>query len=265
MSKVSIIMGVYNAGDKTIIEKSILSIINQTYKDFEFIICDDGSTDNTLQYIKEIAVKDNRIKVIRNSKNIGLAYTLNKCIENSNSEYIARMDIDDYSRENRLQKQIEFLEKNPNYSLVGCNSFVFDKNGIFGEMKMPEIIEKENFLFNNPIIHPTVVVRKKDLKSVGGYNTSKECIRVADYDLWMRMFTKGYKMYNLQENLFEYRRESNNCLKRKYKYRINEAKIRYKNYKNLHLLPIGYIYMIKPLIIGLIPYKIWRLLFINEL
>lgn len=253
MPKISVIIGVYNAKEKNIIEKSINSILNQTYKDIEIIICDDGSTDNTLQYIKEITEKDERVKVMSNKSNMGLAYTLNKCIKEAKGKYIARMDIDDYSESNRLEKQIMFLEENNEYSVVGCNALLFDKNGTWGKRNKPEYIKKEHFLFNNPIMHPTVMVRKKDIEEVSGYDEDRKKLLLEDYDLWMRMFKKGFKMYNIQEYLYNYRENKNTFYKKEYSYRIREAKVRYYGYKNLKLLPKGYIYILKPLILGLFP------------
>lgn len=256
MPKISVIMGVFNENNIEVIKKSILSILNQTYKDFELIICDDGSTDNTLELITKVTQNDNRVRIIKNEKNMGLAYTLNRCIEESNGEYIARMDIDDCSKNERFEKQIKFLEDHQEYSVVGSNSLLFNKNGVYGKRKMPEIIKKEDFLFNNPIMHPTVMLRKRDIQNVYMYNESNKTKRVEDYDLWMRMFAKGYKMYNLQEYLFEYREDKKSLLKRKYRYRINEAIVRYNGFKALNLLPRGFIYVIKPLIVGIIPNKI---------
>ena len=95
--KVSVLMGIYNTRNKTMLEQALNSILNQTYKDFELIICDDGSTNNCLEWAKEICKGDNRVVFLQNKENKGLAYTLNKCLENAKGEYIARMDDDDIS------------------------------------------------------------------------------------------------------------------------------------------------------------------------
>ena len=114
-------MSVFN-GEKHV-NSAIKSILNQTFRDFEFIIIDDGSKDNTLKVIKEYAKIDNRIKVIRNLTNIGLTKSLNKAIKLSKGEFIARQDTDDISLPNRLEKQIEFLQKNPDCALCGSDMF----------------------------------------------------------------------------------------------------------------------------------------------
>ena len=106
---ISIIMGVYNIPDKEQLELSIDSILNQTYRNFEFIIIDDGSTNETYEWLKELTIKDQRVILIKNEKNIGLQKTLNKGIKLSKGEYIARMDGDDYCSLDRFEKQIIFL------------------------------------------------------------------------------------------------------------------------------------------------------------
>ena len=104
-------MGAYNVGNKKILEKSINSILNQTYKDFEFIICDDGSTDNTLDIISNICQNDKRVRIIKNNKNKGLTYSLNHCLKYAKGEYIARMDADDESTLDRFEKQLKFFRR----------------------------------------------------------------------------------------------------------------------------------------------------------
>ena len=261
MPKLSVIMGVYNVENRMMLEKAVNSILNQTFSDFDFIICNDGSNDETLKYIVELAKKDNRIKILSNEKNFGLAYSLNRCIEYSNSEYIARMDADDISKEDRLEKEIKFLDENDSYAVVACNANLIDENDkVWGKRNNPEIIKRKDFLFNSPVIHPTVIMRKGALKDVNYYRVSKETRRTEDYDLWMRLYAKGYKIYTIQEYLY-YFREDEQCLKhRKYKYRIDEAKVRYNGYKKLKLLPVGYIYVLKPLIVGLLPHKLIKIL-----
>ena len=171
------------------------------------------------------------------------------------------MDADDISKTNRLEKEIEFLERNYEYDIVSCNADLIDENEkVWGKRKYPEKIKKEDFLFNSPVIHPTVMMRRKALNDVNNYRVAKETRRAEDYDLWMRMYSKGYKIYTIQEELY-YFREDEECLKRrKYRYRIDEAKVRFKGYKSLGLLPKGLVYVIKPLIVGLMPYKLIRIL-----
>lgn len=255
MPKVSVIMGIYNTPKREYLEKSINSILNQTFKDFEFIICDDGSNNDCLKWAKEICKDDTRCIFLKNDQNRGLAYTLNHCLQVAKGEYIARMDDDDESMLDRLQKQVDFLENNPDYSVVSANASIFDDNGIYKELKYNEIVKKEDFLFNNPIIHPVVLIRKSAYDKVENYRDIKNTVRVEDYDLFLRMFYNNLKMYIIQENLINYRQDKNSAKKKKFKYRINEVKVRYEGFTKLGLLKNkkNYIYVVKPIVVGIMP------------
>ena len=107
--KVSVIMGIYNIASKEMLEKSIQSILNQTYKNIEFIIIDDGSSNETYEWAQEITINDSRVKLYRNKKNMGLTKTLNLCLEYATGKYIARMDGDDYCELDRIETQLKYL------------------------------------------------------------------------------------------------------------------------------------------------------------
>lgn len=258
MPKVSVIMGVYNLTDRLILEKSIFSILNQTFTDFEFIICDDGSDDNTFEIVKDICKNDDRVVLLQNESNKGLAYVLNKCLEHAKGEYIARMDADDESVLERLEKQVEFLDSHPEYGVVTSNADVFDGDVIWKEFIYSEEITKNDFLFNNPIVHGAVMVRKCVYDQMNGYRDIPMTYRVEDYDLFMRICAEGIKIKTLQQKLFKFREDKNAFKRRKYRYRINEARVRFYGFKLLKLYPKGIIYVIKPLIVGLLPLGLKR-------
>lgn len=260
MPKVSVIMGIYNTNNKVMVKKAIDSIINQSFSDFEFIICDDGSSDNTYEIVKEIISNDKRCILIKNNRNMGLAYSLNNCLKIAKGEYIARMDADDISMLDRFEKQVKFLDNNPQYAIVGGNAELFNEKGTYSERVMKEYPTKEDLLFGTIFIHPSIMMRKDVLLKLNGYRAVKETSRCEDYDLWLRLYTYGYKGYNIQENIYKFREDINAFKRRKYKYRIDEARVRYKGFKNLKLFPKGYIYVIKPLIVGLIPQKVLSIL-----
>lgn len=258
MPKVSIIMGVYNCKNIELLHKSIESIINQTYTDWELLICNDGSTDKTLEVLEKIKEIDKRIKILSYDNNQGLSYALNVCLQEATGEYIARQDDDDISKCDRLYKQVEFLEHNPNYTLVGTMADVVDDSGIWGEYNVQEMPQRETFFWTNPFIHPTIMIRSSALYAVGGYRVAKETRRCEDYDLFMRLYSENYKGYNLQEKLYCYRIVNNPNIKyRPMKYRIDEAIVRFKGYKKMGMLFKGFPYVFKPIIIGLIPQKIF--------
>lgn len=253
---VSVIMGIYNIPSKKILKESIESILNQTYKNIELIIIDDGSTNDTYKWAKELA--NEKIILKKNKKNIGLGKTLNECLKLAKGYYIARMDGDDISDKTRIQKQVEFLEKNKQYDLVTCNMKCFDENGIWAYKNQPEIIKKQDFLFNSPINHATLLTYKTIYEQVNGYSENNKTLRVEDYDMFMRMFEQNIKMYTMQEYLYDFREDVNAFKRRKYKYRINEAYVRAIGFKKLKLYPKAIPYVVKPLIVGLIPLKILK-------
>lgn len=250
---ISVIMGVYNSRNKNILELSIKSIINQSFKEWELIIYNDGSNEEVSGWLAEIVRNDNRIILIEGKKNFGLSYALNMCLKVSKGKYIARMDDDDISLPERFSEQYLFLEKHNEYSFVGCNAYLFENEKIWAERKMVKQPLKTDLLFNSPFIHPTILVRKEVYLIEGGYNTHKYCTRVEDYELFLRFYEKGYRGYNLQSFLFCYREDKDSYKKKKYIYRINEAKVRYRGFKNLGLLPKGIFYVLKPLVVGVMP------------
>ena len=261
MPMVSVIMGVYNCKNIELLNKSVDSILNQTMSDFEFLICNDGSNDNTLNELKSIASKDSRIKILTYENNSGLNHALNVCLESASGEYIARQDDDDWSKPERLQMQVDFLTRHLEYAMVGACADVFDDNGIWGEYMVPEKPQKTDFLWNNPFMHPLVLIRKNELLSVGGYREAKETRRCEDYDLFMNLYAKGYKGYNIQKKLYCYRIDRAEKGKhRPMKYRIDEMVVRYKGFKNMKILLRGIPYIFKPIIIGLLPQSIFNLI-----
>ena len=131
---VSIIMGAYNC-ENTIYD-CMESILKQTYENWEFIICDDCSSDHTLEILKKYEKNDKRIHILHNEKNMRLAASLNRCLEVAHGKYVARMDADDISMPDRLEKQVEFLESHSEYDVTGCNRMVFDENGDKGIRKV---------------------------------------------------------------------------------------------------------------------------------
>lgn len=254
MPKISVVMGVYN-GAKWI-ETAIESVLNQTFTDFELIICDDGSTDNSIDIVQNFVAKDNRVKLLKNTKNLGLAPTLNKCLEAANGEYIARMDDDDVSHPNRFEIQVEFLDSHPEYAIVGTSRNMFDNSSTWGKEVVDGERTKLDIYLGRCFVHPSVMMRRKALNDVNGYTTSFETERTEDFDLWCKLYEKGYKGYNLKDILLDYYESRDSYRKRKYKYRVFEYRLKKKWRKRLGI-PIKYCFFAyRPLIIGLIPTKL---------
>lgn len=257
MASISILMGIYNCKNKSFLEKSINSILAQTYTDWELIICDDGSTDDTFEFVKELEKKDSRIKVIGYHENHGLSYALNECAKVATGVYYARQDDDDISCPERLEKQFEYLETHHDMAIVGSTAQVFDGSELLGEYAVPENPDKQDFFWKSPFAHPTVMLRADAFQRVEGYRYAKETRRCEDLDLFMRMYAAGYKGHNIQEQLLYYR-INKNATYRKMIFRIEEASVRLKGYKALNLMPKGLIYVVKPIVVGLIPKKMMK-------
>lgn len=231
-------MPIYN--DHLFLDMAIQSILEQTYNDFEFIICDDGSTNGkTLEIINKY-LHDKRIVFVQNQKNLGLPSSLNKCISIARGKYIARMDGDDISKRVRFDKQVAYLEKNKNVGAVSSFADIIDENdtnvGLISNPLIPsfkEVLEKVRF------VHPASMFRKEALISVGMYSTEPEVLigRCEDYDLWCRLYENGAECHNLEESLILYREVSDSYKKRKrkaFKYSRKVKKSWMKKHKEAH-------------------------------
>lgn len=249
--KISVIMSVLNG--EQYMSKGIESIINQTFTDWEFIICDDGSIDGTLKVLNEYAKKDSRIIVIHNEKNMGLAYSLNKCIQLSRSDILARQDADDESYLNRFEVQYPFIV-NGDYSIVGTSWENVDSNGKIWVTKPKEYPKINDMIWDGGFMHPSWMMKKKDLQKVGYYTANQYTKRDQDYHLVLKIYGEGMKMRNIQEILYRYTNDDNTFKRTK---NWNGVKglmwIRFDGYKRNHLSFWNYIYVLKPLIKNLLP------------
>lgn len=244
---VSIVMGVFNE-KKEQVEYAVGSMLDQSLSDFEFIIYDDGSDRECKAALKEISAWDDRIKLLTANTNSGLAASLNRAIGIAKGRYIARMDADDFSYPERLGRQVDFLEKNPDVAWCGCNAELFDENGIWGIRKMPEYPGHNDYLKYSPFIHPTVVYRREVLCGEGSYSEDKALLQCEDYEKFMRLHRDGYRGANLQETLFKYREDGDSYRRRGVRRRINECRTRFRNFKKMkQILPFGWLFALRPL------------------
>lgn len=234
MPKVTVLMPVYNR--EKYLREAIDSILSQTFTDFEFLIVDDGSTDNSLEIVN--SYPDSRIRLIRNLANLGISESLNIGLSESLGDYVARMDSDDISLPNRLQKQIEFLNQNPDITVLGSHMNFINMHGQNLEhlnylpsysLAHQEIVYA--MLYSIPFAHPSVIFKRLEVLKIGGYRFLKELENGSeDYDLWLRLAAQNYKFANLSDHLIKYRLHrdsltqvaitrgklsigSNNCLK----------------------------------------------------
>lgn len=202
MCKVSVVMPVYN-GEKYL-KEAIDSILNQTYTDFEFIIINDCSEDNTEKIILEY--KDERIVYLKNEFNMGISRTLNRGIEISKGEYIARMDADDISLPNRFEKQVAYMDEFKMVGVLGTGIIIFGEGieeipySFASDMQQA----KADLFFNSSLAHPTVMIRKKVLL-VNNLAYEEEYEGLEDFVLWWRI-SKFAEVNSLEEKLLYYRK-----------------------------------------------------------
>lgn len=233
MPKVSVVMCVFNGCD--FVSDAIDSILSQSFMDFEFIICDDGSTDDTPKILKDYAKIDKRVKIITKG-NSGLTKSLNWAITFAGGEYIARQDADDISLSNRLKEQVQYLDANENISLLGTNT-IESKLGKkrVGTHYDIEAINKIVFL-QNPFSHTSVMFRAKEFRDIGGYDPSFDTSQ--DFELWMR-FAKNGKIAMLEEPMVILRQDYS-LVSQKFRHRqfINatRARLLHRNHNFLIVL-----------------------------
>lgn len=253
MPKVSIVMSLYN--NCQFLQEAVQSILRQTLKDFEFIIIDDGSLDNSLEIIKRFSKKDKRIKIIIHKKKLGLTRSLNEGIHLAKGEFIARMDGDDICLSQRLEKQIEFLEKNQDIGFCGTAAILIDKNNNKIGKKIHPAENKDihkAVLSYCPFIHPTLMFRRQILEEAGLYNEA--FVFAQDYELVLRLLRK-YKAANLKEPLLYYRvgeEKSTSIAKLKYQEYL-ALKARWLALTKYHYSILESWKFIKPLLSFLVP------------
>jgi len=202
--RVSVLMPVYNG--ERYLREAVESILDQTFTDFEFVIVDDGSTDNTWQILQSYAANEPRIVLVRNETNVGVARSLNKGLELARGEYVARMDADDVSLPGRLTAQVAFLDEHPEVGVLGCAVQVIDGCGNPSRIRRfpaEHGVIKWCLCFDDPIAHPTVMMRREVVGRVGGYST--DLLTAEDYDLWRRL-NQVTRLSNLPEMLLYLRR-----------------------------------------------------------
>ncbi len=233
---VSVIIPTYNR--KKYVVKAIDSVLKQTYKNIEIIVIDDGSADGTDEIISEFSKKNPGIISIKNKTNLGFVKTLNKGISSAKGKYIARLDDDDFWRDSqKLEKQVEFFEKNPEYALIGGGVIKIDKEGReIVRFLVPETDEniRKAILISNVFAHSAVIFKKDNWERAGDYD--EEFGFFSDWDLWLKLGKFG-KFYNFQEFFIYYSDQEQNSGRTTHDYEIRrklttniKLKNKYKNY-----------------------------------
>ena len=258
MARISVLMGIYNCAS-TLVE-ALDSLYSQTFKDFKIILCEDGSSDDTYELAKAYADNHDNIMLIRNERNMGLNYTLNRCLEYADTEYCARMDADDISLPTRFEKQVLFLDNNPEYAVVSTPMIYFDENGDYRVGKAKPLPDKNDFVSGTPICHAPCMIRTDVLKAVGGYTDDLRLRRVEDYHLWFKVYASGYRAHNLSEALYKMRDDRNAYVRRNWANRRNEMYVKYIGFKMLGISWYKWVHILRPMLVFLMPSFIYNYL-----
>jgi glycosyltransferase EpsE len=257
--KISVIMGVFNAQET--LRDAIDSILCQTEHDIELILCDDGSTDSSFDIINKYAKKDRRVVVLQNEQNRGLAFTLNRCLDVSKGMHIARMDADDTCSKERLEIQSKFLDANPQFAFVSCR---MKRVNEFGEYQIrnnyiPNPL-KSDLIHGSPFAHAPLLIRRSSILFAGKYDDSEGTLGVEDYDLWFRLYDKGFLGHNIDAELYTMFDGVGAQNRRNWRRRVNEAFVRYRGYRKMNVSFMSYIFVLKPIILGFIPSNLYSIL-----
>jgi glycosyltransferase EpsE len=230
---VSVIMATFNE-PKEYITASISSILNQTYRNLELFVADDSTNEETVCAINAFS-EDSRLHIIRQNQRMGFVNALNKALQASKGDFLARMDGDDISLPERLAKQIDFLQEHPKVDVLGGFINIIDKNGnMISERFYPTkpLKTKMWMLFRSPFAHPTVMFRRKVIDR--GYFYNPEFKKAEDIELWMRLKNAGFGFGNISEKLLNYRITQDLGTKRSkeqwlYNYRARQHAFSYKS------------------------------------
>jgi glycosyltransferase EpsE len=258
--RISILMGIYNCA--ATLPEAIDSILAQTCTDWELILCDDGSKDNTYAVAQVYqAQHPHRIKLLQNNRNMGLNHTLNRCLAAAEGEFIARMDGDDISLPNRLETELQFLLSHPEYAIVSSGMIYFDEHGDWGTGGiMSETPVPSQLVHGTVHCHAPCMVRREAMLQVGGYSEDTKLLRVEDWHLWLKMYAAGFRGYNLPQALYKMRDDRAAYHRRKFRYRLNESHVSRLAVTAFHLPLWMKLYSLRPIIVGLLPGFLYNIL-----
>ena len=197
---ISVISAIYN-GDIDLIKDSINSIINQSFKNFEYIIVNDASNQKTKKFLEKISKKDARILLLSNKHNIGLTKSLNKALKIAKGQLIARLDSDDIASKRKLEIQYKYFQNHPDCTLLATN-FNFKRDGQLVKINYPEKFKRENIKkilkHKNIFVHSTVMFKRKEIIQIGCYDPNFKYAQ--DYDLWLRI-SENFECHHIRDKL----------------------------------------------------------------
>lgn len=248
--KYSVLMSIYYKENPNWFDKSIKSMLDQTIKPSEFVLVEDGPLTDELDKVVEKYENTypDIFKVVKLSKNVGLGPALKRGVEECSYDFIARMDSDDYCLPERIEKQFEVFESNPDIGMVGTNvsEFIDTIENVVCNVILPETNEEivDFSKKRNPLRHPSVMFKKSEILSAGNYREYYLC---EDYDMWLRMIRNGCKCYNIQ-NIYVYMRIGEDFFKRRggHKYFKSIKKFKKEQLHNGYFTKVEYFKTIIP-------------------
>jgi len=258
MLKFSVLMSLYIKENPQYLKATFDSLLVQTRKPDEIVLVKDGLlTDELNSVVTAFSNQYESLVIIENQANLGLSESLNKGLKACRYELVARMDTDDICKEERFEKQIDFMLKHEDVDVLGTWAKKIDNSGnVFGNLTVPTThSEIHKLIWTCPFIHPTVMFKKTSILKVGSYNADAGP-RQDDYDLWFRCAFDGLKFANIPEYLLFYRFNDDTVLKNNYKVGLARAKVGYKGLRRLKKGPLAYLGVTVPLIRSLLPYPL---------
>ena len=244
--RISVVMPVYNGS--AFLREAVDSILRQRYKDFELIIIDDGSVDETPEMLRAFSRRDPRVRVLRHARNMGLGCSLREGVEEARAEWVARMDADDIAHPDRLARQFAAVREDRTIDILGTQAVEIDYTG--RPLRVRSVPLKHDAIRSllpwvNPMIHPTVLFRRRAILEVGSYDCNLP--NVEDYDLWYRCAAGGLRFANLPDILLGYRISQSTFGKRGWQYRTREMRVRCKGNRLLGCSALQQVSVLIPL------------------
>lgn len=241
---VSVIMAVFNCAST--LPNALKSIEEQTFSNWELVVCDDASDDDSLAVLEEFAQRyPDRVTLLRNEVNLKLPISLNRCLQRVRGEYVARMDGDDLSMPERFERQVGYLRAHPEVDLVGTAMRRFDETGLADIVELAPRPDRYSMRTGVPFAHATIMARRKVYELLGGYSTSPRVVRVEDKDLWFRFLDAGLVGHNLVEPLYLVREDISAIRRRTLRNRLNLMQTTLAGYRLLryplwwYAIPLG--------------------------
>jgi glycosyltransferase involved in cell wall biosynthesis len=251
-------MSVYNGNPY--IDTAIKSVLKQTFDNFEFLIIDDASTDGSREKLERWRKRDDRIRLVYHSENRGLGYSLREGVRKARGDWIARMDDDDISLADRLERQVSYLAEHPEVDIL--SGWAIDCNETGEPLRIRQVPTSHEqivqLLWTIPIVHPAVVFRRESILEAGSY--SPDLRRRQDYDLWFRCASEGHRFANLPEPLIYYRFTDDYYKKNDLNTALDQVKIGWRGCRRVGAGPIAYLGVLAPLVRALLPRPLSKLL-----